>query len=231
MNGLAICAGIGGLEIGIKRAIPEYRTVCFIEWQAFAASCLVARMEEKALDQAPIWDDLTTFDGKPWCGHIDLLSAGFPCQPFSRASPERKGIEDERWIFPHIVRIAEETQAPLLFFENVPGIISLGLEHVLRALASLGYDARWCCIAARSVGAPHMRDRFFMLAYTEGVDSIAREHVKRGRYTGDIRWEPEPDISRVDDGTAYRVDRSYCLGNAVVPEQSRLALEILLGGK
>lgn len=88
MNGLALCAGVGGLELGLRLAIgPSYRTVCFVEREAFAAATLVARMEDEALDQAPVWDDLTTFDGRPWCGVVDLVAAGFPCQPLVRRRP------------------------------------------------------------------------------------------------------------------------------------------------
>src|SRR5262245_17779546 len=98
--GLSLCSGVYGLELGLHLALGDaYRTVCAIERDAYAAAILVARMEEQALAPFPIWDDLTTFDGRAWRGRVDLISAGFPCQPASTAGA-RKGIEDERWLWP-----------------------------------------------------------------------------------------------------------------------------------
>ena len=84
MRGLAVCAGVAGIELGLKLALGDsYRTVCYVEREAFAAELLARRMEEGCLEMAPIWDDLESFDGRPWRGVVDLLSAGFPCQPVS----------------------------------------------------------------------------------------------------------------------------------------------------
>src|SRR3990167_8778450 len=91
VNGISLCSGIGGLELGLKIALGDaYRCVCYIEREGYAAATLVARMEDKALDSAPIWDDLATFDGGPWRGKVDIVSGGFPCQPASTAG-RRKG--------------------------------------------------------------------------------------------------------------------------------------------
>lgn len=165
MNGMAICAGLGGLELGISLAYgPDYRTVVFIEREAFSAAALVARMEEASLGMAPIWDDLTTFDGGPWCGVVDLISAGFPCQPWSYAG-RRETTDDERWIWDDIARIIREVGPEWVFLENVPGLIHGGIEHVLRDLAIGGFDAEWDCFTAAQVGAPHIRERLFILAH------------------------------------------------------------------
>ena len=83
--GLSLCAGAGGLDLGLALAEPGYRAVGYVERDAFAAAVLVARMEDQTLDQAPVWDDLAGFDGRPWRGAVDLVSAGYPCQPFSVA--------------------------------------------------------------------------------------------------------------------------------------------------
>ena len=85
LHGLSLCAGYGGLELGISIAEPGYRTVCFVEREAHAAATLVARMADAALDSAPVWDDLRSFDGRPWRGKVHILTAGYPCQPFSMA--------------------------------------------------------------------------------------------------------------------------------------------------
>ena len=116
MNGLALCAGVGGLELGLTLAIPGYRTVGYVEREAFSASTLVGRMEEEALGPAPVWDDLSTFDGRPWRGKVDIVTAGFPCQPFSAAG-KGLGTEDERWLWPDIERVIREVQPRWVFLE------------------------------------------------------------------------------------------------------------------
>src|SRR4051794_17344915 len=102
---MALCAGAGGLELGLRIALGDgYRCVVYVEREAYAAAALVARMEDSALDSAPVWDDLLTFDAKPWRGVVDLVSAGFSCQPWSPAG-KRMGTEDERWIWPDLYRV------------------------------------------------------------------------------------------------------------------------------
>ncbi len=151
------------MELGLELAIPGYRAVGYVERDAYAASALVARMGEEALAPAPIWDDLATFDGEPWRGVVDLVSAGFPCQPFSAAG-KQLGMEDERWLWPDIERIVREVRPGRIFLENVPGLVRHGLGAVLGGLAALGYDAEWGLFSAAEVGAPHKRERFFLLA-------------------------------------------------------------------
>ena len=124
MNGLALCSGGGGLELGIELALGErYRTVGYVERDAYAAATLVARMEDKALGAAPIWDDLFTFDPHPWRGKVDLVTAGFPCQPFSVAGKQR-AEEDERHLFPRIAEIIREVGPRFVFLENVRGLLT-----------------------------------------------------------------------------------------------------------
>ena len=164
---LSICSGIGGLDLGVKVATGA-RTICYVEREAFAASVIVARMEDKALDQAPIWDDLTSFDGRPWRGKVDTIVAGFPCQPVSHAG-KRAGQDDQRWIWSDIVRIIREVRPRFVFLENVSGVLSLGAGTVLGSLAGMGFDAEWGVVSARSVGAPHQRKRWFCLAYSKRV--------------------------------------------------------------
>jgi DNA (cytosine-5)-methyltransferase 1 len=168
VNGVALCAGVGGLDLGLRLALGEsYRTVCYVEREAYAAAALVARMEDKALDLAPVWDDVTTFRGEPWRGVVDLVTAGFPCQPWSVAG-KRKGTSDSRWLWPDIARIIRECEPRYVFLENVPGLYRHGLRVVLSDLAALGFDAEWDCVSAGDVGAPHRRERVFILAHREG---------------------------------------------------------------
>ena len=159
---LSLCAGIGGLDLGLRAACGA-RTVGYVERDAFAAAVLVARMADAHLDPAPVWDDLATFDGRPWRGRVDIVAAGIPCQPFSVAG-KRRGLEDERWLWSAVLRILDESAAPALFLENVGGFTRHGLGRVLTDLAARGFAAEWDHFRASDVGAPHRRERFFLLA-------------------------------------------------------------------
>lgn len=168
---LGLCAGYGGLELGLRVALGRsVRSVCFVERDARAAAALVARMEEETLAPAPVWDDLRAFDGRPWRGRVDLVAAGYPCQPFSQAG-KRLGEDDPRHLWPEVRRILDETGAPLAFFENVRGHVKVGLDRVLLDLADLGFDAEWTVLGARDVGAPHRRDRLWILAWRRDLGS------------------------------------------------------------
>jgi DNA (cytosine-5)-methyltransferase 1 len=160
------------LGVGLHAAIPGLRTVCYVEREAYAAATLVARMADAALDQAPVWDDLRSFDSRPWRGAVDIVSAGFPCQPHSVAG-RRRGADDERWLFDDILRIVRECAAPVVFLENVPGLLSSNrgadFQRVLVGLAALGFDAQWVVVGAGAVGAAHRRDRVFILANREDM--------------------------------------------------------------
>lgn len=168
-NELAICAGYGGFSLGLRLLGIPHRTVCYVEREAYAAATLVARMEDQTLRSAPIWNDLTTFDGKPWRGKVHIVTAGLPCQPFSAAGV-KAGLDDERHLWPHAKRIIEEVKPELVFLENVTAVARVGwLAHVLSDLAEMGFDAEWGLLSAASVGAPHKRDRFWLLAHTNSV--------------------------------------------------------------
>ncbi len=182
-----LCAGAGGLELGLHLLLPGYRTVCWVERDAYAAATLVARMEDAALDDAPVWSDLRTFDGGAWRGKVDILTAGYPCQPFSAAGL-RRGTEDPRHLWPEVARILRETAAPVLVAENVLGHLSLGFDSVREELQAMGYDVAAGLYSAAEVGAPHIRQRLFILAYTdrEHVRGMARHHLA-ARAAGDAR--------------------------------------------
>ena len=161
---LSLCSGYGGLELALRDVFgKQVRTVCYVEWEVYAATTLMARMEEQRLDKAPIWDDITTFDGKAWSGKVDIITCGFPCQPVSVAG-KRASQEDERWIWPDIIRIICEIRPRFIYLENVAGLLSGGLDLVLGDLAKAGYDAEWTSIKANEIGAAHNRLRVFILA-------------------------------------------------------------------
>tara|TARA_R110000824_G_scaffold326524_1_gene513458 strand:- start:73 stop:1488 length:1416 start_codon:yes stop_codon:yes gene_type:complete len=191
LNHLSLCAGYGGIDLGLSRTIRGLRTVSYVEIEAFAIENLAAKVEKGWLDPAPIYSDLKTFPFKEFCGCIDLLSGGFPCQPFSGAG-RKGGDEDPRHLFPYILAGAQSARIPILFLENVSGIISSKLKtdqwndpigtpvllHVLRELERAGYRSTWGVFSAEEIGAPHQRKRVFILAVsnqlsTDGFNAIS----------------------------------------------------------
>lgn len=179
INGIALCAGVGGLELGLHIAEPGYRSVCYVEREAFAAATLVARMEGQTLDQAPIWDDVTTFDGRPWRGKVHILTGGYPCQPFSLAG-KRLGEDDPRHLWPHIRRIISELDPEWCFFENVEGHMSLGVDAVIRDLQQLGFSVKAGLFSAVKVGASHIRRRLFIVAHANKVPLLQSDGDRVG---------------------------------------------------
>ena len=157
MNELALFAGAGGGILGGK--LLGWRTVCAVEINAYAASVLVARQNDGCLEAFPVWDDVRTFDGRPWAGRVDVVSGGFPCTNIS-SSGKKKGIEGaESGLWHEMARIIGEVGPRFVFVENTPDLISRGLGRVLGDLATMGYDAEWGCIPAASAGSPHRRYR------------------------------------------------------------------------
>ena len=198
MNGLAICAGVGGIELGLKLAEPEYRTVCYIERELYPVAATIKKMGQGLMDEAPIWDDLRTFDGEPWRGKVDIISGGFPCQPWSTAG-NQKGTEDERWLWEDIERILYEVRPKYIFLENVPGLISEGgLSHILKSLALGGYDAVWNVFSAGGLGANHLRKRVFILGVANS-NSTSRE-LSFGRVQKQESGRSSTDVSNTRSG-------------------------------
>ncbi|MDD3445266.1 MAG: DNA cytosine methyltransferase [Zavarzinia sp.] len=169
--GISLCSGAGGLDLGLTIAIPGYRAVGHVERETYAAATLVARMEDASLDQAVVWDDVATFDGRPWRGAVDIVTAGYPCQPFSVAG-KRRGTDDPRHLWPHVARIIGEVEPPFVFLENVAHHLRLGFPEVASGLVGMGYRLAAGLFTAAEVGAPHKRERLFILAIREG-DELA----------------------------------------------------------
>lgn len=167
---VSLCAGYAGIDLGLKRAIPHLRTVAFSEIEGFACANLVSKMEAGLLDPAPIWTNLKTFPWDGFRGRVDILSGGYPCQPFSAAG-KRLGADDPRHLWPFIADGIARMQPRLCFFENVEGHISLGLENVLTELQGLGYSGTFGIFSASEVGAPHQRKRIFILAHRDDCGS------------------------------------------------------------
>jgi DNA (cytosine-5)-methyltransferase 1 len=169
---IGLCAGYGGIELGLQRAIPSLRTVALCEIEAFAISNLVAKMEAGLMDPAPIWPNLKTFPWGAFCDRVDILTGGYPCQGFSHAGL-RKGKQDPRHLWPWIADGIRLLRPRICFFENVEGHISLGLSDVIEDLAGMGYRTTWGIFSASEVGAPHQRKRVFILAVASGFRGAA----------------------------------------------------------
>jgi len=180
-----LCAGYGGIDLGLRRVLPECRTIAYVEIEAFAIQNLVDKIEAQQLDAAPVHTNIKTFPFRQFRGCVDILSGGFPCQPFSQAG-KKKGVEDERHLWPFIERGIEQCRPSAVFFENVNGIISTKtgngdsvLKYVLTSLEQLGYRATAGVFSAEEIGAPHQRKRVFIMGYSEHKRFKPSQHEAR----------------------------------------------------
>ncbi len=241
MNELALFSGAGGGILGGH--LLGWRTVCAVEFEPYAASVLAARQNDGILPPFPIWDDVRTFDGRPWRGLVDVVSGGFPCQDISAAG-NGAGIDGERsGLWREMARIVGEVRPRFVFVENSPLLVRRGLAVVLGDLTELGYDARWCVMGAADVGAPHQRDRIWIVANSDSKhwDKVRRSSPRQGRYiiqpssrSGRIEniidFPGEPNVGRVAHGVPHRVDRLKALGNGQVPLCAAVAFTLLSNG-
>jgi DNA (cytosine-5)-methyltransferase 1 len=238
IRSISLCAGVGALDLGLRLADPDIRTVCYVEWAKFPAAVIAARIADKTLDDAPVWDDVTTFDGRPWRGCVDIITAGFPCQPVSLAG-QRRGMADERFIWGDIARIIGEVRPGRVLLENVPGIVSADggrfLDVVLGSLVALGFDCQWDLFSAEETGAPHRRQRWFCLAVSNagrgtvvgrsGICADASTSCGALAHTTDNLRRPSGDAGRVapdrtgDSELAYA--RHYEPSGRIPPESGQ----------
>ena len=165
---ISICSGGGGLDAGVRLAVPHARCVCYVEREVTEAGVLAKGIESGWLDDAPIWSDLGTFDGPSWRGLVDGIVGGFPCQPHSFAG-KRLGEADERNLWPLVARLVFDIAPRWCLFENVPGILDFYYRDIRPDLQSLGYEVAEGIFSAEEVGAPHLRERLFILAYRAGL--------------------------------------------------------------
>ena len=233
MRELALFAGAGGGLLG--GALLGWRTVCAVEIDPYCRRVLLARQRDGLLDPFPIWDDVRTFDGKPWRGHVDLVSGGFPCQDISLAG-RGDGLEGERsglWV--EMARVISEVRPSYVFVENAAALAVRGFGRVLEGLADMGFDAEWGVLGADDAGAPHIRKRMWILA--ANPDRAGREEQRLDLAAGEACaaaerggwWSAEPDVGRMAHGVAFRVDRLRAIGNGQVPLVAALAARILGG--
>jgi site-specific DNA-cytosine methylase len=160
------------------------RSIALCEVEAFAIANLVAKMESGCMEPVPIWPNLKTFPWASFRGCVDILTGGYPCQPFSAAG-KRQGADDPRHLWPYIARGIRILQPRICFFENVEGHISLGLSDVIEDLAGMGYRTTWGIFSAEECGAPHRRKRVFILAVSSSFRGTTGLSGSFTRYEGE----------------------------------------------
>lgn len=222
---LALFAGAGG---GILAGhLLGWRTVCAVEWDAYAASVLVARQNDGLLTPFPIWDDVRTFDGLPWRGRVDVVSGGFPCQAYSSAAAGQNTADD---LWPEMRRIVADVAPRYVFAENVQ---RRAIDRAAEDLEEMGYQTRALALAASDLGADHERKRYWLLAHTDRDGELRQpvdaEMAKLPVLHSSV-WQTGPDQSRVADGLAHRMERLAVTGNGQVPAVAAAAFRILAGG-
>jgi DNA (cytosine-5)-methyltransferase 1 len=279
---MALFAGAGGGILGGH--LLGWQTVCAVEWEPYPASVLCARQNDGILPPFPIWDDVQTFDGKPWRGLIDVVSGGFPCQDISNAGKGAgiTGAKSSMWN--HMARIISEVRPRFAYVENSPLLISRGAAMVVGDLAEMGYDCQWGIVSASDCGAPHKRNRFWLVGLRDRADAEAdtqrpdtdsfgshrasvikqggfelqdqqnsflrsvgesladtdstqrqgnqcskRGTEKRANPSQPSWWAAEPNVGRVANGVAARMDRLKAIGNGQVPSVAATAWRILSG--
>ena len=221
MNGLALCSGFGGIELGLESRIDGFKTICHVEGEAYAASLLIKKIQEGKIHEAPVWSDVKTFNGEPWRGKVDIITGGFPCQPHSSAG-KLLGKDDPRNLWGDVKRIISEVRPRIIFLENVSNINNTIAPSIVGDLAQMGFDAAWCIVRASDVGAPHRRARWFLMAHSYGQSShkeLQRTHRKlpskgRGlerrkdeRKAGSESWGKSKNVVPDTDGERRNTDK------------------------
>jgi len=225
----------GGFALAASRVWgKEHEIVSFVEIDPFCQKVL-----QKHWPDVPVYGDIKTYehDGTK----IDLLTGGFPCQPFSVAGKQR-GTEDDRALWPEMLRIIKEAKPRWIIGENVTGIVNMELDNYVSDLEAEGYETRTFLLPACAVDAPHRRDRVWIVAYTEcinddrsgyGSSSVCGKQSGQAKIQRCGEWLPEPSICELDDGlppglvryrgrvatgVKDRVNKLKALGNSIVPQ-------------
>lgn len=215
MNVLDLFSGIGGFSLGLERA--GMRTSAFVEKDPFCRAVL--RRHWPLVTQ---YDDVREFKGTLLRKSFDVICGGFPCQDISWAGKGAGLHGEQSGLWREFARIIGEVRPRYVIVENSAALLSRGLGDVLRDLARIGYDAEWHCISASDLGAPHSRERLWLVAYPTS------ERPRQLRWLGsaiesaqawDIHWPAdEPPSERMAPGLPQRVERVSALGNALLPQ-------------
>jgi len=235
---LSLFAGIGGFDLGLERT-GGFETVAFCEIEPFCQKVLA-----KHWPGVPIYDDVRTLTAERLAADgiaVDVICGGFPCQDLSSAGAQAGIGENTRsGLFREMLRLAVALRPEFIVFENVARLLSGPKEdsgrwfwEFLSALAEVGYDAEWFSITAASIGAPHERDRVWIVAYPNAAQ-LERGRISRRVYAqhadfSDTRWgQDKPGVERASDGIPNQMDRLAALGNAVVPQIPELIGQAIL---
>ena len=254
MRELSLFTGAGGGVLGTK--LLGWETVGYVEWDEYCQRILRQRIEDGAFDEAPIFGDIRAFVGEGFAGAykgmVDVITAGFPCQPFSVAG-KKQGEQDERNMWPATWDCINAIRPPYILLENVTNILTNEYARTIyRNLAESGYDARWRCLSAAELGAPHLRDRLWIFGFDTNRVHADRSGEPRGAHKDTAKrpppkaeqagngWEPElgavdaaqristyPDALRILHGMDSRMDRYKAAGNGQVPQVVAKAWRLL----
>ena len=231
----SLFTGVGGFDLGLERAGLACRWQVEIDGYA-------RRVLTKHWPNVPKHDDVRTFPPSQGDWHVDVIAGGFPCQDISFAG-KGAGLAGARsGLWYEFARVVREIRPRYVLVENVAALTVRGLDAVLGTLASLGYDAEWTSLSAKDIGAPHLRERLFIVAYRHG-DELRRVYPARRPDKVDAWWKPTQkvkawdrgfaqlesmgialrcdsyaDARRILDGIPARTHRLRGLGNAVVPQ-------------
>lgn len=233
LNELHLFAGAGGGILG--GMLLGHTCVCAVEIEPYPRKVLLARQRDGILPKFPIWDDVRTFDGKPWRGRVDVVCGGFPCQDIS-VSGHGGGIESERsGLWSEMARIISEIQPCGILVENSPALTIRGLGRVLGDLAAMGYNARWGVLGARSCGGPVERERIWIACSHEkhgekGMGNFKYQTTLLGRVRAkcpDFWIQAPPKCFGVEHGVDSYMDQVSAIGNGQVPAVAALAWNLL----
>lgn len=219
MNELALFAGAGGGLLGTH--FLGLVTVCAVERNEHRRCVLSQRQNDRCLPRFPIWDDICTFKGIRWRGTIDFVSGGFPCQAFSTAARGRNNAAN---LWPEMARVIREVQPAYVFAENVT---RAAIEQAASDCAAMGYKTEMLTLSASDLGADHIRERHWLLAYSDDksqLRSLVNAKMAECEKFHQGVWQTLPWQSRMDDGLARRVERYEATGNGQVPIVAATAL-------
>lgn len=223
MNELALFAGTGGGLLASH--LLGFRTVCAVELDWYCRCVLTRRQNDGNLRPAfPIWDDIRTFDGRPWRGLVDIVTGGFPCQAYSHAAAGNNTADD---LWPEMRRVVADVAPRYVFAENVSRV---AIDQAADDLEQMGYQTKAVSLSAKDMGADHIRLRHWLLAHADNDGELLRRlHAETPFMQGMATsvWESAPGVPRAPDGLAYRVERIKATGNGQVPAVAATAFSLL----
>jgi len=241
MRELSLFTGAGGGLLGTM--LLGWTPVGYVEFDDYAQRIIRQRIDDGILPNAPIFGDIRTFIGDGYAasytGLVDVVTGGFPCQPFSRAG-KQLAADDPRNMWPATIDTIRLVRPKYAFLENVPGLLTTGyFSRILGDLAESGYGVRWRILSAAEMGAPHKRDRLWIVAYAHGARLERRKSRPKTRlfkmdnvfasrrFPRQLHNLPQPAVFGSGHGVAHYVERIRVIGNGQVPIVAATAWRLL----